>query len=72
MNKLRKQRRMLGLTQHRLSVLTRISLTRIAYGETGRIELTDDEVQRIEHVLAARAEELAAMVRGEKAKSAAA
>jgi hypothetical protein len=76
MNKLKKQRRMLGLTQHRISSLTKIPLGRITFAETGRIKLTATEVARIQDVLAARAEELAAMVRGEttrpKSKSAAA
>lgn len=57
MTKLRKQRRMLGLTQHRISILTKIPLGRIVYAETGRTKLTAEEVERIRVVLAARAQQ---------------
>jgi predicted transcriptional regulator len=61
MNKLfRKQRRLLGWTQHNLARAARISRSRIAFAETGRIRLSDAEVERIKHALARRAEEVAA------------
>ena len=62
MNRLKKRRRAMGFTQHRLHVLAKIPLGRITYFESGRINLTPDELQRIEHVLAARAKEISRMV----------
>lgn len=62
MNRLKKRRRAMGYTQHRIATLAKIPLGRITYAESGRISLTADELQRIERVLAARAKEIAGMV----------
>jgi transcriptional regulator with XRE-family HTH domain len=53
---------MSGLTQHDVARLAIIPLGRITYAESGRITLKAEELQRIEHVLAARAKEIARMV----------
>ena len=49
--KLSRERRMVGLTQHKLSQATGISVGRISFAETGRCELTSEEKQRIREVL---------------------
>lgn len=64
MSKLARQRRAMGLTQHKLGRGAGIPRWKITFAETGRTKLTADEVQRIEQVLAARAKEIAGMVRG--------
>jgi len=53
---------MVGLTQHQLARSADLPLWKISWSETGRVKLTADELRRIEHVLAARAKEIARMV----------
>ncbi len=62
MKRLKKQRRMLGLTQSELSHLTGIAPWRITFAETGRVRLTSVEISKIKDALARRAEEVAAAV----------
>lgn len=62
MKKLKQQRRAVGLSQHALGHLARVSRARIAYAETGRTKLTEDELERIKGALALRAREVAEMV----------
>jgi transcriptional regulator with XRE-family HTH domain len=57
-NKLKRQRRMLGLTQHDLARETNISPGRISWAETGRAKLTADEVGRVKEALARRAQQV--------------
>jgi predicted transcriptional regulator len=59
MKRLKKQRRMLGLTQSELSRLAGIALWRIAFAETGRVRLTSKELGKIKAALARRATEVA-------------
>jgi DNA-binding XRE family transcriptional regulator len=58
MNKLRKQRRMLAWTQHQLARAAGIAPGRISFWETGRVTLTDEELERVKRALAKRAEEI--------------
>jgi DNA-binding XRE family transcriptional regulator len=60
MNKLKKYRRMVGLTQHALSRLTGIPLGRLVYAETGRLKLTDEEIQLIKSAIRQRNMEVTA------------
>jgi predicted transcriptional regulator len=62
MGRWRKQRRLLAWTQHDLARAARISRSRIAFAETGRIRLTDVEIERIKRALARRAEDVAAAI----------
>jgi predicted transcriptional regulator len=55
MSRLKRQRRMVGLTQHELARLAGIGVSRITFAETGRIKLTNDEVERLRDVIARRA-----------------
>jgi transcriptional regulator with XRE-family HTH domain len=61
-NKLKRQRRMLGLTQHALARKANIPPGRISWAETGRAKLTPDEVERVKQVLSRRAQEVAQAV----------
>jgi len=56
---LAKRRRDLGLTQHSLSRLTGIPLTKLTFAESGRADLTVDEVATIQKVLKERVRKLA-------------
>lgn len=58
---LKKQRRMVGLTQHQLARLAGIAVGRIAFAETNRIELTPAEVEKLKAAIARRAAEVAAI-----------
>jgi transcriptional regulator with XRE-family HTH domain len=62
MSKLKKQRRMCGLTQHQVSRLTGIPFSRLCYAESDRIRLTAEEMQRIKAVLTQRVEKLVVAV----------
>ncbi len=64
MNTLRKQRKLLGMTQHDLAHAARIVPSRIAFFETGRRQLTDVEIAKIRKALARRAAKVAAVVAG--------
>jgi transcriptional regulator with XRE-family HTH domain len=55
MSRLKRQRRMVGLTQHELARLAGIGVSRIAFAETGRTKLTDEELERVFDVIARRA-----------------
>ena len=59
MKTFRKQRRMLGLTQHQRAAAAKIAPGRIIWAETGRVKLTNAELQRIKDALARRAKEVA-------------
>lgn len=52
---LAKRRRMTGLTQHDLARLTGIPVSRIAFAETGRLDLEPQEVDKIRTSLRKRA-----------------
>jgi DNA-binding XRE family transcriptional regulator len=58
MKKLRKQRRMVGLSQFALAKLTGIAPGRIVFAETGRVTLKPEEIERIKFALARRAEQV--------------
>jgi predicted transcriptional regulator len=60
MKTLKKYRRMVGLTQHEVSSLSSIPLSRIVYAETGRIKLRREEVAAIKSVIQQRATKIAA------------
>lgn len=64
-DKLKKQRRMLGLTQHQLSLLAGMPLGRITYAESGRGKLTARDVQRIQNVFRKRAEKISTALEAE-------
>jgi transcriptional regulator with XRE-family HTH domain len=53
---IRTKRKSLGLTQHELAKKSGVTFARLSYGETGRIQLTPDEIERIEEVFRARAQ----------------
>lgn len=57
--KLKKYRRMVGLTQHDVAKLAGIAMGRLVYAETGRVRLTAGEIQRIRDVITRRAAEIA-------------
>jgi transcriptional regulator with XRE-family HTH domain len=59
MNKLKRQRKSVGLTQHELSREAKIPPGRIAWAETGRTKLRPDEAERVKQVLARRAAQVA-------------
>lgn len=61
MKQLARQRRAMGLTQHRLGHDARIPPWKITFAETGRVKLTPEEVQRIKDVFSKRAAEISAM-----------
>jgi transcriptional regulator with XRE-family HTH domain len=50
-----RKRKSLGLTQHELARQSRVPFSRVSYAETGRIQLTTDELERIEGVFRNRA-----------------
>jgi predicted transcriptional regulator len=52
------KRKMVGLTQHQLAELSGVSVSRIAFVETGRLDLEEDELVRIRRVLKARAKKV--------------
>lgn len=62
MKNLKKQRRMLGLTQYALSRMAGLAPWKIVFAETDRIKLSSEELERIKAALARRAEEVAAAV----------
>lgn len=62
MNRLKKQRRMLGMTQHQLADAARIAPGRIAFWETGRVRLKTEELQRVKDALARRRQKVVAAV----------
>ena len=49
-----RKRKSLGLTQHQLAKKADVPFSRLSYAETNRIQLTPDEVDRIESVFRAR------------------
>jgi predicted transcriptional regulator len=49
-------RRMLGLTQQAISEQAKISPNRLAFAETGRLDLRPDEIERIRKVIKRRAQ----------------
>ncbi len=57
-NRLKEQRQMLGWTQHDEARATGIAPGRISFFETGRVQLTDEEMERIKSALAKRAKEV--------------
>jgi len=50
-----RRRRMVGLTQHDVAKATGISVSRIVFAETGRIDLEPAEVEKVHNVLRQRA-----------------
>jgi transcriptional regulator with XRE-family HTH domain len=60
MKKLRKQRQMLGWSQHDMARAAAIRPGRVEFWETGRIKLSDVELERIKAALARRAKEVTA------------
>jgi transcriptional regulator with XRE-family HTH domain len=58
MNKLKRQRKLAGLTQHELSRKAGVSPGRIAWVESGRTKLRPDEEERIKAALVRRAAEV--------------
>jgi transcriptional regulator with XRE-family HTH domain len=58
MNRLKKQRRLLGMTQHEMARAAGIAPGRLIWAETARVKLTSDELQRIKDALAQRALEV--------------
>lgn len=58
MSKLKKQRRMVGFTQHALSRATGIPLGRLVYAETGCTKLTIQEIEQIKSAIQQRAVEI--------------
>ena len=59
MTKLAKHRRMLGLSQHELARRAEVKISRLIFAETGRVRLTQSEVDRIRLVLTQRARRVA-------------
>jgi DNA-binding XRE family transcriptional regulator len=57
-----KKRRMLGLTQHQVAQATGISLNRLVFAETGRMDLEPDERAKVMQLLRQRARKVSAMV----------
>jgi predicted transcriptional regulator len=53
-----KQRRMVGLNQHDVSQRAKVSLGRLVYAESGRLELESDEIERIQRVIKAQAQKV--------------
>ena len=64
---LKKQRRMVGLTQLELARLAEISYSRLTFFESRRLRLTSEERRRIRVVFAKRAEQVAQTVGGRNA-----
>ena len=62
MKTLKKNRRMVGLSQHELAKRTGIRVGRIAFAETGRRTLTATEIEKIQAAIARRAAEVVAAV----------
>jgi transcriptional regulator with XRE-family HTH domain len=62
MTKLRRQRQMLGLSQYELARAAGISPGKIAYWETRRVQLSEEEIERVKRALALRAEEVKAAI----------
>lgn len=50
MRELKRRRQQLGLTQFELAKKARVGYTRITFAETGRCQLTAEEIERIEAV----------------------
>jgi predicted transcriptional regulator len=71
MGKLKKHRRMVGLTQHDVARLTGIPFGRLVYAETGRIRLTCEEIERIRGVITSRAAEIAVIAQPQELAAAA-
>lgn len=53
-----RRRRSLGITQHQLAKDSGVSVGRISYAETGRLELTPDELDSIQAVIKKRGQEI--------------
>jgi predicted transcriptional regulator len=53
--RLGRKRRMCGITQHELAHDSGVSLSRIIFAETGRIDLEPEELARVQNVLRQRA-----------------
>ncbi len=53
---LARKRKALGLTQHALAEASGVPVSRITYSETGRLRLTDEELEKISEVFKARAQ----------------
>jgi len=58
MKSLKRQRKLVGLTQFGLSCVTGISAARIASAETGRLRLTSDELELIKNAIKQRLAEV--------------
>ncbi len=50
-----KRRKMCGITQHQLARDANVSLNRLVFCETGRADLTPEELERVQRVLRQRA-----------------
>jgi transcriptional regulator with XRE-family HTH domain len=57
---LKRRRKQPGLTQFELAKQARLQYSRITFAETGRCQLTAEEIRRIEKVFEACAEKIAA------------
>ena len=60
MKKLRQKRQMLGWSQHDLERAAAIRFGKLAFWETGRVELSEAELERVKNALARRAKEVTA------------
>ena len=60
--KLKQHRQMCGLRQCDLAKLSGVSVSRIAFAESGRVRYTRDEIVRIQRVLRDRAAEIVGAV----------
>ena len=58
MEQLKRQRRYLGMTQHELAKVANVAPWKITFAETGRAELTADEIERVKVALAKQAAEI--------------
>jgi len=59
MKELKRRRKQLGLTQFDLAKKARLQYSRITFAETGRCQLTAEEIRRIENVFETCAEKIA-------------
>jgi predicted transcriptional regulator len=53
-----RRRRLVGLTQHALAKKSRVPVQKITFAETGRAELTPEELNRIWSALRVRAQKV--------------
>jgi predicted transcriptional regulator len=58
MKQLKRRRKQLGLTQFDLAKKARVQYSRITFAETGRCQLTTEEIHRIENVFERCAENI--------------